>query len=56
MKRFDKTLMFDVHSGLSQLAVADECGEVRLEMQVRTVPEDLRQVVGGISGRKRVHL
>ena len=54
MKRFDKTLMFDVHSELSQLAVADECGEVLLEMQVRSVPEEMRRVVGGISGRKRV--
>lgn len=54
MKRFNKTLMFDVHAERSQLAVADECGEVLLEMQVRTSPEDLRQVVGGIPGRKRV--
>lgn len=54
MKRFNKTLLFDVHSEKSQLGVTDECGEVLLEMQVRTLPEDLRQVVGGISGKKRV--
>jgi transposase len=44
----------DVHSGLSQLAAVSEDGEVLLELQVETRPEELRRVVSGIRGPKRV--
>ncbi len=40
-----KTVALDVHADVSQLAVVTKDGEVLLEMQVRTAPEDLRRVV-----------
>jgi len=49
-----KTVSLDVHSEWSQLVVVDEHGEIILEMKVETKPEPLRQVIGGIPGRKRV--
>jgi transposase len=49
-----KTITLDVHSEWSQLAAADENGEIFLEMKVQTKVEALRQVVGGISGHKSV--
>ena len=45
----------DVHSELCQLvAASEETGEVFLELKVPSTAEDLRRVVGGIGGFKRV--
>ena len=49
-----KTVALDVHADVSQLALVTKDGEVLLEMQVPTRPEELRRVVAGISGPKRV--
>jgi transposase len=49
-----KTIALDVHADLSQMAVMTKDGEVLLEMQVQTRPEELRRVVSGIPGPKRV--
>jgi transposase len=49
-----KTVALDVHADVSQMAVVTKDGEVLLEMQVPTRPEDLRRVVAGIPGPKRV--
>jgi hypothetical protein len=49
-----KTIALDVHADLSQLALVTRDGEVLLEMQVPTRAEELRRVVGGIPGPKRV--
>ncbi len=50
-----KIVALDVHSECSQMTVAsEETGEVLLELKVPTRPEDLRRVVGGIPGPKRV--
>lgn len=48
------TVALDVHSGLTQLAAVSQDGEVLLELQVETRPEELRRVVSGIRGPKRV--
>ena len=45
----------DVHSELCQLvAASEETGEVFLELKVPSTAEDLRGVIGGIAGSKRV--
>jgi hypothetical protein len=44
----------DVHSRLTQLAAVSEHGEILLELQVETRSEELRRLVSGISGPKRV--
>ncbi len=49
-----KTVALDVHADVTQLAIVTEHGEVLLEMQVRTRPEELRRIVAGIAGPKRV--
>lgn len=50
-----KTVSLDVvHSESSQLAVASEKGEIFLEMKVATDAKELRRIVAGISGPKRV--
>ena len=49
-----KTVTLDVHAGTSQLLAVSESGEVLIELQVKTSPEELRRVVGGIPGPKRV--
>lgn len=49
-----KTVSLDVHSESSQLVVIDEEGEVILELKVATEAEELRRIVSGISGPKRV--
>ena len=49
-----KTVALDVHADVCQLALVTKDGEVLLEMQVPTRPEELRRVVAGIPGPKRV--
>ena len=49
-----KTIALDVHAEVSQLALVTKDGEVLLEMQVPTRAEELRRVVAGIPGPKRV--
>ena len=50
-----KTIALDVHSEWSQLtAFSDEGGEILLELKVLTQAEELRRVVSGITGPKRV--
>jgi len=49
-----KTIALDVHADLSQLALVTKDGEVMMEMQVPTRAEELRRIVGGIPGPKRV--
>ena len=49
-----KTVALDVHADVSQLALVTKDGEVLLEMQVPTRPEELRRFVAGIPGPKRV--
>ena len=49
-----KTISLDVHSEWSQMAVVTEDGEISLEMKVQTQGEELRRVVGGVPGPKRV--
>jgi transposase len=50
-----KLIPLDVHSEWSQMGVVEEeTGEVILEMKVRTDPEELRRVIGGIPGPKKV--
>ncbi len=49
-----KTVALDVHADVCQLALVTKDGEVLLEMQVPTRTEDLRRVVAGIPGPKRV--
>ncbi len=51
-----KTVTLDVHSGESQMAVISPEGEIVIELQVETTPEELRRVVSGIPGPKRVVL
>jgi hypothetical protein len=44
-----KLIPLDVHSEWSQMAVvAEDTGEIQLEMKVRTEPGELRRVIGGI--------
>ncbi len=49
-----KTVSLDVHSDSSQLAVASESGEIFMEMKVATDANELRRIVAGIQGPKRV--
>jgi transposase len=49
-----KTITLDVHSGVSQMSVAAENGEIVFELPVPSTPEALRQVIGAIAGPKRV--
>ncbi len=49
-----KTVALDVHADVCQLALVTKDGEVLLEMQVATRAEELRRVVAGIPGPKRV--
>ena len=50
-----KLIPLDVHSEWSQMAVVvEDTGEIQLEMKVRTEPEELRRVIGGIPGPKKV--
>lgn len=49
-----KTVSLDVHGESSQMSVVSEQGEILLEMPVRTEREELRRVIGGIPGPKRV--
>ena len=51
-----KTVTLDVHSGESQMAVISPEGEIVIELQAETTPEELRRVVSGIPGPKRVVL
>ena len=50
-----KIVSLDVHRESSQMAVvSEETGELLLEMKVATEAQELRRVVGGIPGPKRV--
>jgi len=49
-----KTVSLDVHSESSQLVAITEGGEVVLELQVATDASELRRIIGGIPGPKRV--
>lgn len=49
-----KIVSLDVHADASQLCAVTEEGEVFLEMKVPTDMSLLRQIIGGIAGRKRV--
>jgi len=49
-----KIVSLDVHKESSQMAVISEQGELLLEMVVATQAQELRRVVGGIPGPKRV--
>ena len=49
-----KRVALDVHTGRSQMAVFSEGGELVIELQVATEPAELRRVVGGVPGPKRV--
>lgn len=49
-----KTVALDVHSEVSQMTVVSPTGEILLEMKLATQPEELRRVIAGIDGPKRV--
>lgn len=49
-----KTVALDVHSETCQMTVVSPKGEVLLEMKLATHPENLRCVIAGIDGPKRV--
>ena len=49
-----RIVTLDVHAELCQLLAVTEHGEVIIELQVETRPEELRRVIGGIPGPKRV--
>jgi len=49
-----RTISFDVHADRCQMAVLNKDAEVVLEMQVPTSQEEIRRVVAGIPGPKRV--
>lgn len=51
-----KTVSLDVHSETSQLVAVSEDGEILLEMKVSTQAEELRRIIEGIPGPKRVVL
>ncbi len=51
-----KTVTLDAHTEWSQMAVISAGGEILIELQVETTPEELRRVVSGIPGPKRVIL
>ncbi len=50
------TVTLDAHTEWSQMAVISPEGEIIIELKVETTPEELRRVVSGIPGRKRVVL
>ncbi len=47
-----KTVALDVHADMCQLALVTKDGEVLLEMQVQTAPEELRRMRPGQSGNR----
>lgn len=49
-----KTVSLDVHAESSEIVAVSEGGEILLKMQVATETEELRRIVGGIAGPKRV--
>ena len=49
-----KTIALDVHQGCCQLAAYSQQGEMLLELKVPTTADELRRVVRGIPGPKRV--
>ena len=51
-----KTVTLDAHTERSQMAVISPEGEILIELQVETTPEELGRVVSGIPGPKRVVL
>ena len=51
-----KTVTLDAHTEWSQMAVISIEGEIVIELQVETTPVELRRVVSGIPGPKRVIL
>ena len=51
-----KTVTLDAHTERSQMAVISPDGEILIELQVETSPEELRRVVSGIPGPKKVVL
>jgi len=51
-----KTVTLDAHTERSQMAVISPEGEILIEFQVETTPEELRRVVSGIPGPKGVVL
>ena len=51
-----KTVTLDAHTEWSQMAVISPEGEILIELQVATTPEELKRVVSGIPGPKKVIL
>ena len=49
-----KTVSLDVHGESSEIVAVSEEGEVLLELKVSTEAGELRRIVGGIAGPKRV--
>lgn len=49
-----KTVSLDVHAESSEIVAVSEGGEVLLKLKVATEAEELRRIVGGIPGPKRV--
>jgi len=50
-----KIVSLDVHSQWSQVSViSEETGELLLEMKVRTDPAEMREMVAGLPGPKKV--
>ncbi len=49
-----KVVVMDVHASECELLVCEETGEILLELRVPTTREELRRVIGGIAGVKRV--
>lgn len=49
-----KIVSLDVHAESSQLTAVSDDGEIMLEVMVPTEPDELRRIVGGIPGPKRV--
>jgi transposase len=49
-----KVVLMDVHASECEVLVCDEAGEILLELRVPTTREELRRVIGGIPGVKRV--
>ena len=49
-----KTISLDVHADASQVTVVSREGEVIFEMKTPTRREELRSVIGGVAGPKRV--
>ena len=49
-----KIVSLDVHAESSQLTAVSEEGEIILELMIPTEPDELRRIVGGMPGPKRV--